>query len=1222
MLNNEDQAPFSGLQGRKERDRLDVSPGLPFTIVGIGASAGGLEAFTQLLNTLPATTGMAFVLVQHLDPAHESQLPDILSHATIMPVRQAIEAMAIEPNSVYVIPPNSNITVAGKAIHLTPRVPHTMNLPIDGLFESLASAQGKNSIGVVLSGNGADGSHGLKAIKSQGGITFVQTESSAQFSGMPHSALASSAADFVLSPAQIAQELAAISQHPYLVASEQEKTPDLWSDEEEELQKIFLLVHSSTGVDFSHYKRSTAQRRIGRRMTVRRSRNVGEYLVYLKTHPEEIQDLYRDLLISVTHFFRDPEAFTALATCLRGVLKNKNRKDSFRVWVPGCATGEEVYSLAICVDELFLQEGVRPALQIFGTDISELALGIARAGRYPGKIKGEVSAERLEYYFHTANGDYQINKWIRDLCVFAKQNLIYDPPFSRMDVISCRNTLIYLDGSLQKKTLSTFHYSLNDGGLIFLGPAESTNESQKLFQTLDSKHRIYARNSYTLPAAASAPFLRPESAPPPTRNARLAATTDWRKQADQFVQDRYAPDGVIINQEMTILQLRGRTGYYLQSAALGATQNLLLLAHEALQQPLREAALDAIARNMPVQRKGLHLEYLGEAREINLEVIPLSAASAKERFYFVLLENTSPLLIAEGDANLATQAAESPAQEIVRLKQQNAELSTLLHGLNDDHEVALEEQKAANEEISSANEELQSTNEELSTAKEELQSANEELTTVNEELQNRNQEFSQVVSDLTNVLAAVNAPILMLDRDLLLRRFTPAAEHHFSLSPANLGRSAGDIPILTHVPSIQRIVRTVIDTLSETTKEVQDDQGCWWSLTIRPYRTVDNRIDGAVLTFANIDSLKRSLQAAEAARSHAEGIVDTVTEPLLVLDGKLRVKTASRAFYRTFSGSRETTEGKFIYDLGEGEWDIPALRKLLEEVLPQSKSFQDFEVAHDFAVLGQRILLLNARQLWTADGQLDLVLLAMDDVTERRRLQDDLRASNEDLQRFAYAAAHDLRAPLDAAMRASHRLTEGLAGKLDEHESNTWVLLVESMVRLRKLMEDILTYSGMGHTEQHLEVMPLAWPLKIALANLQSDIESSGAKINAGALPTLPVDSSRIAMVFQNLIDNALKYRRAEEPKIDIAAVPLDRYWQISVRDNGRGFSSKYVARAFEPFKRLSQSDIPGSGIGLATCKRIVERLGGRIWAESIPGEGSIFYFTLLSKSAKAASAG
>jgi two-component system, chemotaxis family, CheB/CheR fusion protein len=774
------------------------------------------------LSALSVTTGMAFVLVQHLDPAHESQLTQILSRATTMPVQQVKGGMGIEPNSVYVIPPNTKLTIARTALHLAPRPSdHASYLPVDCFLESLAEEQGRLSVGVILSGNGTDGSQGLRAIKSQCGITFVQSENSARFSGMPHSAMASGAADFVLSlsPAEIAQELTRISIHPYVAPSSQDKSRELLPDGEFELRKIFSLVHRSTGVNFSHYKQTTTRRRIGRRMIVHRSQNLAEYVAYLERHPEEVQELYRDTLISVTHFFRDPDSFRALVAYLGDVIRSREPKDSIRVWVPGCATGEEVYSLAICLQEFFIQEGIRPALQLFGTDISELALGKARAGRYAESIAQDVSPERLQQYFHKVDGHYQTSKSIRDCCVFAKQDLTHDPPFSRVDLLSCRNTLIYLDQALQKAVMPIFHYSLNEAGLLFLGPAETIGGASDLFQEVDRKHKIYCRTSAAVRPTVEHSLPANPLDTPPTRNP-IRPSLDWRKQADQLIQDRYAPDGVIINQDLTVLQLRGRTGYYLQSPAWGTSQNLLLLAHESLQLPIREAIVAAMVQNIPVQRKGLHLEYQGEEREINLAVIPMSSASAKERYYFVTFDRTNARLLVPGDeVPVPPPEPQTPEQENTRLKQQLAEVHDYLRTLTEEHEAALEEQKASNEEISSANEELQSTNEELSTAKEELQSANEELITVNEELQNRNQELGILVDDLNNLFAAVNTPILICDRALLLRRLTPAAERRLGLSTADLGRAIADLPMPTRVPQLQQLVRGVIDTLAVATHE-------------------------------------------------------------------------------------------------------------------------------------------------------------------------------------------------------------------------------------------------------------------------------------------------------------------------------------------------------------------------------------------------------------------
>ena len=636
---------------------------------------------------------------------------------------------------------------------------------------------------------------------------------------------------------------------------------------------------------------------------------------------------------------------------------------------------------------------------------------------------------------------------------------------------------------------------------------------------------------------------------------------------------------------------------------------------------MREALVAAMTSNAPVKTNGLKLEFQGQPYEINLEVIPMSEASAKLRNFFIIFEHTNPQARIPGeDENGSHQEPETLEKENARLRAELFKLDQFVSSLSEEHETALEEQKASNEEISSANEELQSTNEELSTAREEIQSANEELSVLNKELHTTNVELRTLASDLTNLFAAVDTPVIVVNRNLNLGRFTPAAKRYFSLSDSDAGTPLSDLKAWSHVPSLNRTVLQVMEHLSAVTQELQDKAGVWWSLTIRPYVTVDHRIEGGVLTFVNIDSLKRSLQVAEISRNYAEGIVDTVREPLLVLDSKLLVRTASRAFYQTFLQSRERTEGQFIYDLDNGVLNIPALRKALEEVVAQNRSFQDFEMAHYFPGVGNRVLQLNARQLPNPHGDQPLVLLAIDDVTERKRIQDNLIASNEDLQRFAYAAAHDLRSPLNSSIRVSQMLAESLTGKLDPEESTMLTMFVETMERLRTLMEDILTYSGVGHAPQRLEAMSLAEPLQLALANLQFNIEQSKAQIKTGTLPELPIDRSRMAMVFQNLIDNAIKYRGDQPPQIDIEAKRVGSQWQISVKDNGEGFENKYVERAFEPFKRLSESHVPGSGIGLSTCKRIIERMGGRIWATSEPGKGSCFVFSLPAEQAKAAS--
>jgi two-component system, chemotaxis family, CheB/CheR fusion protein len=1189
---------------------------LRFPIVGIGASAGGLDAFSQLLAALPVDTGMAFVLIQHLDPAHESQLAEILSRTTTMPVTTIKDGIDVESNAVYVIPPNADLTINEGALRLTPRsserVPH---LPIDRFFESLAEEQRRLSIGVILSGNGSDGTQGLKAIKSQCGVTFVQKEITAKFDGMPHSAIASGAVDFVLSPAEIAHELARIGMHPYLVSSPQQTAGETLPDGEVELRKIFALVQRATGIDFTHYKQTTTRRRIGRRMIVHRSETLAEYLEYLQKHPEEAQELYKDLLISVTHFFRDPLSFGALTKHLTAMVRGRQPTDPFRVWVPGCATGEEVYSLAICLEEVFLRENVRPPLQLFGTDINELALGKARAGRYPEAIAQDVSPERLIHYFDKIEGQYRIRKTIRDCCIFAKQDVTRDPPFSQVDLISCRNVLIYLGAVLQKAVLPMmFQYSLKETGLLFLGPAESIGSAGDLFQVVDDKNKIFTRKAVPIRFGASFPISRhPIDFSPIDPGIPRLVDIDWQKQADQIIQSRYAPDGVIINQDLQIQQLRGRTGFYLQPSSGGKIQNLLLLAHASLQVPLREAVMDAMARNTAVGRRGLRIEHEGEQREINLEVIPISSASASERYYLVAFERTTPLpAVTDSHSPVAAPKPEKPEDRIGRLEHELAEKDEHLRSITQEHEAALEEQRASNEEISSANEELQSTNEELATAKEELQSAIEELTTVNEELQNRNHELGVLFNDLNNLFTAVDTPILMVDRARLLRRFTPAAERFLGVRAGDLGYNIAELSARTNVPEIHQLVGEVLDTLAVTTREMQDREGCWWSLTVRPYRTVDHRIEGAVLTFANVDSLKRSLQAAEESRDYADAIVETVRESLVVLSPDLRIERVNGAFQQTFQTEKDKSEGSLLYQFDGGQWDIPQLRHLLEDVLPSNVFFEDFDVEHEFPRIGFRSMSLNARRILLPDRSTQKILLAIEDVTERRIAERQLLRSRANLQHFGHIVAHDLQEPIHTVSIYTQLFARDYQGKLDANADQFITHIQEGVLRTQTMIQDLLAFAEAETPQKDSwEAVNVESALKEGLRNLHASIQDSGASIMYDGLPTISYSSRSLTQVLQNLIGNAIKYRREEQPQIQIETTRIQGEWVFSVRDNGIGFDQQYAESIFGMFKRLEGPKYPGSGIGLALCQRIVESFGGRIWAESERGVGSTFYFTI-----------
>jgi two-component system CheB/CheR fusion protein len=968
--------------GAVPASRDDISPprGQPFGVVGIGASAGGLEAISTLLRELPKDTGMAYVIVQHLDPNHESRLPDLLAPNTGMPVATVTDGLPVAPNHVYVIPPKADLTLEQGHLRLLPRRPG-LHLPIDIFFESLAQAQGGRAIGIVLSGNASDGSQGLRAIKGECGLTFAQDEGTARHGGMPRSAAATGAVDFILPPVEIARELVRISKHPYVVPPVPDQADlEVLPEGDGELKQIFALLQSNTKVDFSHYKLNTVRRRIGRRMIVQRTPTLTEYARHLDKHPLEVRELYRDLLISVTNFFRDPPAFAALSKRLSDMLLDRRREDPIRIWVPGCATGEEVYSLAITVCELVDERSLNTPIQVFGTDISEVALERARAGIFPESVSENVSSERLRRFFSRVDSGYLVNRSLRELCVFARQDITKDPPFAHTDLITCRNVLIYMNTSLQRRILPIFHYSLNPSGLLMLGSAETVGAAPDLFEAVDKQYRIYARKAVPVRLTLDLALGRDRSDMTESQQGRTAlGASELIKKVDRVIQSKYSPAAVVIDSDLRILHFRGRTNFYLDPAPGDASLGLLRMVRETLVIALRRSIETAAAQGISIRENGVGVDYHGQRREINIEVTPIMGVTPGEQYFLVVFEEAA-------GSNTTTHTPPDPQTSDHRaLLQQLAETREYLRNLNEDHETSTEELRAANEEVRSSNEELQSTNEELSTTKEELQSANEELTTVNEELQNRNHELDTANNDLSNLLSAVSIPIVMVDSSLRVRRFNTAAERLLDLTAVDIGRPAAHLKGNIEMPQLEQVVRSVLDTLETQQQEVRDKAGHWYMLVVRPYRTADNRIDGAVIVFIDIDPLKRSLTVAEESRDYAEGMIETVREPLLVLDADLRVQRATVSFYDTFRVTREETLGRFIYDLGNGQWNRSRLRELLGDALFRNQPFQDYEIEHEFPHVGRRTMRLNARRIPRQDKDHHrTVLLSIEDVTERR----------------------------------------------------------------------------------------------------------------------------------------------------------------------------------------------------------------------------------------------
>lgn len=841
---------------------------VPFPLVGIGASAGGLEACQTLLKTLPPNLGMAYIFVPHLDPSRESAFGEILTRSTAMPVSEVEDGTSVAPNHVYVIPRNCEMRMTNGLLCITqPEHARPVNTIIDLFFRSLAFDQGSNVIGIVLSGTASDGTLGLAAIKGEGGITFAQ-DSSAKYEGMPSSAIASGSVDLVLPPEAIAQELARIAHHPY-VRGKGLELEEIADSNDAQMVQLFTILRRSTRVDFSEYKPPTIGRRVARRMALHKIEKLGEYLTLLRRDLGEVNALYQDLLINVTNFFRNPEAFEALKTSVYPELlrSREHSMSPIRIWVPGCSTGEEAYSHAISLMEFLDDERIDVPVQIFGTDLSETAIKRARCGLYKEAIEDDVSHIRLRRFFSRIDGGYQVSKTVRDLCIFSTQNLFNDPPFSRVDLVSCRNVMIYLGQTLQRRVIPVFHYALNNGGFLMIGNAEGLLPSgSDLFDAVDKKHKIYRKKPVSAPVTfgfsvpmttpmtdGAAPMLAPKLVEPPR------AVGDLQREADRLLLARYAPPSVVVNENLEIVQTKGHTGPFLELPPGKVSVNLLKMARPGLLSELQAAIEEARNRGVDAVRTEVPVETNGGVTLTTVRVTPFKTPAHNGTSFLVTFElpdkgaiSTSPELVI---GPLTDDERALKDKQLAQLKQELAASKAYLQSIIEALESTNEELQSANEEIQSGNEELQSTNEELQTSKEELESANEELHTVNEEMQHRNELLAQANNDLINLLNSVNLPMVMFGPDLTVRRLTPQANRVLGLTAADVGRPIGRLHLKIKVKNIEQLMLEVISDVRASQHRVRNEEGKWCDLRLTPYRTGDNRIDGVVMTVLSFEEL-------------------------------------------------------------------------------------------------------------------------------------------------------------------------------------------------------------------------------------------------------------------------------------------------------------------------------------------------------------------------------
>ncbi len=953
-----------------------------FHIVGIGASAGGLEAFEEFFTHMSPTSGLAFVVVPHQHPGHASLLPSLLQKCTTMPVREVVDGLLLEPNTVSVALAGKNLGLLNGTLQVMEPDPQSrVPLPIDYFFRSLAVDQQQWAIGIILSGTGSDGTLGLKTIKAESGFTMAQKPSSAKYDGMPQSAIGRGSVDLVCEPTDMPEQLMAYVKKTAL--SSGFALPDSFHNTADEIQKIIMLLRDRTRHDFSVYKSKTIERRIERRMNLHQIQTIPEYGRYMAANPHESEVLFQELLIGVTSFFRDPPVFYALVN--QGFplwFKSKSRDTPIRVWVPGCSTGEEVYTLAMLLSEYQAKSQIKCPIQIFGTDLNSQAIATARTGLYPEGIANDVMSERLEQFFTQEDHHYRVKKAIRDMVIFAPHNVLTDPPFMKLDFISCRNLFIYLLSHAQRRLIPLFHYALNPHGGLLLGSSETMSENgSNLFHSLNHKWKLYTRQ----PGEAARPLLSGfAGSPVPVVVQPLGESSVPAPSVPALIEtmllSKYAPCSVIVNVRGEITYIHGRTGAYLEPAS--GQPNLLLykMAREGLQDDLAEALHQSIRKEGLVRREGIQVKTNGGFSLVDVTVTPIHDHDALRGLYLVTFAATSePPSQPKTKKKRAEDArplkpAAAVVQELQFTKQRLQHVIEVSQATN-------EELKSANEELQSTNEELQSTNEELETSKEELQSLNEELTTVNTEYQAQIGDLDAANDDLHNLLNSIEIPTVFLDNALNIKRFTPEIKNLINLIASDVGRPLADLGTKFSDEGFIQEAQSVVETLVFREREVQTSDGHWFLRRILPYRTTKNVIDGLVITFLDMTMIKEAGLRIHEAKIYAENIIETIREPLLVLDHRLQVTSANEAFYQTFNLTPKSVVQHGVYEIQEGAWNIPTLRHLLDDILPNNHVFQDYRVELDIPKRGPRSFLLNARRMVELHELQPLILLAFQEVS-------------------------------------------------------------------------------------------------------------------------------------------------------------------------------------------------------------------------------------------------
>ena len=1238
-LVNEGALPDPGLE--VERSSLD------FPVVGLGASAGGLQAALRFFEATPDDTGMAFVLILHLSPTHESNADRIIQAVTRMPVLQVAERVPIEPNHVYVISPAVQLSMDdGHLEVITPQRPRGRQIAIDIFFRTLADAHLEYAIGIILSGTGSDGAAGIMRVKEQGGITIAQVPEDAEYQDMPLAAIATDLVDMVLPAAKIPQKLVDLWANARRIKLPEplERLPatPVESDKETQsaqqaLREILICLRTRTGHDFRQYKHATVLRRIERRMQVNEITTLPDYRDYLQSNVDETPALLRDMLISVTNFFRDREAFDAIEhSIVPAMLKERDGTEPLRIWVPGCATGEEAYTLAMLISQSTDDDDY----QMFATDIDERAVGMARAGIYPEAIVTDVPPAYLGRYFQRQQDYFLVKKSIREKILFAVHNILRDPPFSKLHLVSCRNLLIYLNRDVQREVLQTFHFALRPGGYLFLGSSESADMVEEFFSAVDKKNRIYRANTIAV-GRAFTPNMplgdHDRRHMPSIERANSEKTRTSFAQLHQRLVEQYAPPSVVINQHSQVVHVSDRAGRYLRFIGGEPTHHLLDVVLPELRLELRAALYKALQTRKSVEAQRVLIERDGRKAFVNMTVRPLYDTEAEMDCILVLFDEVEDSMIAEIHAakGLGTDPALTELEK--ELQRTKEDLQTTI----EQSETSTEELKASNEELQAINEELRSTTEELETSKEELQSMNEELVTVNYELKTKVDETGKINDDLQNLIASTDIATIFVDRGMRIKRYTPGAAKIFNLISSDIGRSLLDITHRLNYMSLADDAATAFLTLKGIDREVRSSSGRWFIARLLPYRTVDDRIEGTVLTFIDITARREAEEKFRAGEERMRLVAESTRDYAIFtfdLDGL--ITSWNPGAVRIFGWSEDEALGQpstMIFDIPDRAQSVPELEMQRARELGRTED-ERWHMRKD----GSRFYCSGVTYPLYRDGQLQGYAKIARDWTEHKRLEEareaqirqekltrtEAQAANHLKNEFLAVMSHELKNPLNLIQLNVEILTRLPEIRQLAYAAKAAHAIGRAVVSQSRIIDDLLDLSRINTGKLALNLAPfdLAEAVNSIVESMQADTAAAPRTVNVVGTDQpmmIEADGVRVEQIVGNLLSNALKFTRPSG-HIDVTLTREGHCARLDVRDDGQGIAPEQLPKVFDMFEQgesYTTRNKGGLGIGLSLVRQLTEAHHGHVAAHSEGVDrGAVFSIWLPLQSAQSTS--